>query len=76
MSDFTEGERRLLYDRLGEIHEEVRATNLYIREQNGRIGQAESRLAVLEDRSGPARVAAGVSTLISALIAGLASLWK
>jgi hypothetical protein len=43
------------------------------RDQNGRVGRAETRIAVLEDRS-PGRVSASVSAVISGVITGL-GLW-
>lgn len=42
-----------------------------LRAQNGRVGIAETKLAVLEDRASPARVASGVSAVVSGAIAGL-----
>ena len=39
--------------------------------QNGRVRTAETKIAILEDRASPGRVASGVSALVSAAITGL-----
>ena len=41
------------------------------REQNGRVGKVETRVAILEDRH-PGRVAGSVSAVVSGVISGLA----
>lgn len=40
------------------------------RDQNGRVGKSETRIAILEDRS-PGRVASAVSAVVSGVITGL-----
>ncbi len=53
------------------IRDDIKEIVGLLRAQNGRIYDAEKKIAVLEDRS-PNRGAAGVSALVSGIIAGLA----
>lgn len=41
------------------------------KEQNGKVGAHETRIAVLEERS-PKREAGGISAIVAAIISGLA----
>ena len=56
---------------MGPIRDDIREMTALIREQNGRVRAAEQKIVVLEERN-PNRGAAGVSALISGVIAGLA----
>ena len=40
------------------------------REQNSKVSKAETRIAILEDRS-PGRIATGVSAIVSGVVSGL-----
>lgn len=52
------------------IREDIAELVRLLREQNGRVGKMETRVAILEDRS-PNRVASGVSALVSGVITGI-----
>jgi hypothetical protein len=56
---------------IGPIRDDIRELIALQRAQNGRVGEAEKKIAVLEDRASPGRVASGVSALVSAAITGL-----
>lgn len=58
---------------MGPIREDIKELVQLQRLQNGRVSKAETRLAILEDRS-PGRIAGAVSALISGIMTGL-GLW-
>ena len=55
---------------MGPIREDIQELVKLFREQHGRVSKAETRIAVLEDRS-PGRVSAGVSAIVSGVMTGL-----
>jgi hypothetical protein len=52
------------------LREDIKELVALQREQNGRIGKNEVRIAILEDRS-PGRVASAVSAVVSGVISGV-----
>ena len=58
---------------IGPIREDIQTLVRLQREQNGRVTKAETKIAILEDRS-PKREAVGISAVVSAVVNGLA-LW-
>ena len=56
---------------IGPMREDIAELVKLQREQNGRMAVAETKIAVLEERS-PKREAGGISALVSAVISGLA----
>jgi hypothetical protein len=58
---------------MGPMREDIAELVRLQREQNSRVSKAETRIAVLEDRS-PKREAVGISAIVSAVVNGIA-LW-
>jgi DNA-binding transcriptional LysR family regulator len=57
---------------IGPMRESLARLVEFQREQNGRVGKAETRLAVLEERTPPSRLETnGLSAIISAVISGV-----
>jgi hypothetical protein len=56
---------------IGPIRDDIKEIMMLQREQNGRVGKVETRIAVLEERTPPSRVASGVSAVVSGVITGL-----
>jgi hypothetical protein len=56
---------------MGPIKEDIAEIVRLQREQNGRVGKVETRVAILEDRS-PKREAVGISAVVSAIVNGIA----
>ena len=56
---------------MGPITRDINKLVRLLEEQNGRIAATETKIAILEDRASPGRVASGVSALVSAAITGL-----
>ena len=56
---------------IGPIREDIAQLVELQRQQNGRVSNTETKIAILEDRASPSRVASGVSALVSAAITGL-----
>jgi hypothetical protein len=57
---------------IGPMREDIAEMVKLQREQNSRVGKAETRIAILEDRS-PKREAVGISAIVSAVF--LARRW-
>lgn len=53
------------------LRDDIRELIALQREANRRVGKAETRIAVLEERTPPSKVASGVSAAVSAIISGL-----
>jgi hypothetical protein len=56
---------------MGPMREDIAELVKLWREQNGRVSKAETRIAILEDRS-PKREAIGISAIVSAVVNGIA----
>ena len=57
---------------IGYVREDIQKIEDLQREQNGRVGRAETRIAVLEERTPPSRTETNVvSAFVSAAIAGI-----
>ena len=55
---------------IGPIKDDIKELVQLQREQNSRVGKAETRIAVLEDRN-PKREASGISAVVSAVVSGV-----
>jgi hypothetical protein len=56
---------------IGPIRDDIKEIMMLQREQNGRVGRVETRVAVLEERTPPGKVSATVSAIVSGVISGL-----
>lgn len=68
-------------DQMDRIETSVQLCTDLLRQQNGRLGTSETKIAVLESRYADAATAgakwgAGVSAAVSGLIAGLAAIFR
>lgn len=57
---------------MGPIREDIKELVALQREQNSKVSKAETRIAVLEERTPPGRIESGVvSAVVSGLITGI-----
>jgi hypothetical protein len=61
---------------IGPIRDDIKELVTLQREQNSRVGKVETRVAVLEERTPPSKVASIVSAVVSGLITGLGILFS
>ena len=68
MSDLSKDE---FLAHIGPIRDDIKEMMTLQREQNGRVGRVETRVAVLEERTPPSRVASVIAAVVSGAITGL-----